>query len=142
MDIMNTENVVYILVVVDAGRAVSSNDLKGSFYLFSTSGYHGTGKPTTTVRKGDKIIWRAMSIDATLLVEIAGFAGPAVPGMVNPAPMNEPGPPMWSSLVTRRGLDVPYEMTLVFNETKHSCTCMLTTVEPRSEADASEQGSE
>jgi len=128
---------VYILVVVNVAKA-QENGLEGNCYLFSTHGFHGADLPITTVRKGNKIVWRVMPIDADSSVRITSFGGPAVPGMVKPAPIGGTEHTMWSSLVTQAGHDVPYEVALTFDgdPREHSYTCRLTTDEPRSEGSA------
>jgi hypothetical protein len=129
---------VYILVVVNVAKA-QEKGLKSNCYLFSTSSFHGADRPITTVRKGNKIVWRVMPIDADRSVRITRFGGTAVPGMVEPAPMEGTDHTMWSSLVMQAGHDVAYEVTLTFDDDprQYAYTCGLTTTTPRSGGSAS-----
>ncbi|MEM4989238.1 hypothetical protein V8G57_17750 [Collimonas sp. H4R21] len=109
---------ICVLVAVNVGQAVATKNLSKYVFMVDTTGYSGDGSEggnelITTCRNGDTIVWTVASIDPAESVAILGFAGQAIPNMVNPMKYPQYDGTTWGGRVNQAGNHIQYTMTLL-----------------------------
>jgi hypothetical protein len=110
-------NTIDILVIVDTGHALSSNNLSNFVLLVDDTSDNklvASNELSTPVANGQTIQWRAVAIDDGQELTIKSFQGTAVSdGVIEPKPSASGNDTFWSSEVeTRTASTYQYTMTL------------------------------
>jgi hypothetical protein len=110
-------NTIEILVIVDTGHALSSNDLANFVLLVDDTNATklvASNELSTPVANGQNIQWRAVAIDNGEELTIKSFQGQAVTdGVIVPEVSTSGNDTFWSSEVeTRTAGTYQYTMTL------------------------------
>ncbi|MEM4989237.1 hypothetical protein V8G57_17745 [Collimonas sp. H4R21] len=122
--ISTLSRIVDVLVIVNVGKAIATNNLSKYVFMVDTTGYSGDGSEggnglITTCHEHDTIVWTVASIDPAETIRILGFSGQAIPDIVHPRPYPQHGGTVWGGRVNEVGTKVQYTMTLLLAGSKH-----------------------
>ncbi len=93
-----------VLIIVNVEVALSQGNLNNCVWLIDNTGSvstgQGTNELTTNCYQGRKIDWSVTPVAPTSSVSITGFTGQAIPTVVNPVLVPDPGSDYWAGTVS------------------------------------------
>lgn len=112
-----------VLVIVNVEVALSQGNLNNCVWLIDNTGSVSTGQGTneliTNCYQGQNIQWSVVPVVATSSVAIQSFGGQAIPSVINPVLVDDPGANFWAAQIssTTSPAKYQYTMTLLLENT-------------------------